>query len=132
MILAYWNNLSVFDWGIIIYGILLFLGHIVLFFAHCTSDKIWANQGIKVRQEILLMLSELLPLLGLLGTVLALLYTFQGIETVSDGNIDIGQIIRNFAPALTTTASGIICLIPNLLLNALLWWSVPDECKQGV
>ena len=33
--------------------------------------------------------------------------------------------VQDFAPALTTTANGLFFLIPNLLINALVWLSLP-------
>lgn len=61
--------------------------------------------------------TELLPLLGILGTVLALLLTLNNLGTVS--TFDVRQVTRDFAPALSTTVSGLVFAIINMLLNAL-------------
>lgn len=53
--------------------------------------------------------TDLLPLLGLLGTALAILNTFFGLS----GTPDSSEIVANFAPALTTTVSGIGFAIVN-------------------
>ena len=131
MLRVYWNHLGTFDYIIWAFGIILLLVQANIWFAR-SRRKLWATQGLKHRQQILLTFSELLPLLGLLGTVLALLETFQNMKPLSEGNIDITNIIQSFTPALTTTASGIIFLIPNLFINALLWWHIPDDLKEGV
>ena len=56
--------------------------------------------------------TDLLPLLGLLGTALAILNTFFGLS----GTPDSSEIVANFAPALTTTVSGIGFAIVNTFL----------------
>lgn len=61
--------------------------------------------------------AELLPLLGILGTVLALLMTLTNIGTATV--FDIKQVAADFAPALSTTVSGISFAVINLVLNGL-------------
>ncbi|TWT80653.1 MotA/TolQ/ExbB proton channel family protein [Planctomycetes bacterium CA13] len=51
------------------------------------------------------------PLLGLLGTVASLLVTFAGIK----GNHVTSNIIADFAPGLTSTVSGLLCSLANLV-----------------
>ena len=63
---------------------------------------------------------DALPLIGLLGTVGALLVTFSGM----DSGIAIGEIIHRFAPGLTSTVSGLLLAISNLAFLNL--WLLPE------
>ena len=67
--------------------------------------------------------------MGLLGTVQALLFTFKAFGAEEgDAVMTMAQMktfVQDFAPALTTTANGLFFLIPNLLINALIWFSLP-------
>lgn len=56
------------------------------------------------------------PLLGLLGTVASLLVTFAGMKGPQLST----NIIADFAPGLTSTVSGLICSIANLVVFHLL------------
>ena len=62
------------------------------------------------------MFFELFPLLGLLGTVDGLLNTFKDVKLNAETGFDISSMLGKFAPALTSTVSGIIALIMNLIL----------------
>lgn len=62
------------------------------------------------------MFFELFPLLGLLGTVFGLLNTFKNVKLNSETGLDIGNMLGDFAPALTSTVSGIIALMINLFV----------------
>jgi len=53
---------------------------------------------------------ELLPSFGLLGTVLSILTTLKGMSNISNFK----EIASSLAPALTTTATGLIMLIANI------------------
>lgn len=55
--------------------------------------------------------AEWFPLLGLLGTVAAILQTFGGMT----GNITPQQIIARYAPAITATGSGLFMALLNIL-----------------
>jgi biopolymer transport protein ExbB/TolQ len=74
---------------------------------------------------VLLSLTELLPILGLLGTVLSLMATFQSFQTSADETPNLAETLRNFAPALSATCSGLLMIGPNLVMNALLWLATP-------
>jgi hypothetical protein len=50
-------------------------------------------------------------MLGLLGTVGGILQTFTGVT----GGMAPDQIIRNYAPAITATGSGLFCALINIL-----------------
>jgi hypothetical protein len=55
--------------------------------------------------------AEWFPMLGLLGTVGGILQTFAG----ATGGMAPDQIIRNYAPAITATGSGLFCALINIL-----------------
>lgn len=55
--------------------------------------------------------AEWFPLLGLLGTVAAILQTFGSMS----GNITPQEIIRKYAPAITATGSGLFMALLNIL-----------------
>jgi hypothetical protein len=60
--------------------------------------------------------AEWFPLLGLLGTVAAILQTFSGITTFTPQ-----EIIKNYAPAITATGSGLFMALVNIFPS----WMVP-------
>lgn len=113
MFSAYWNYMNLFDYGIWILGVLIICRGWSLCAAR--TNKKWAHDKEEYGKkcERVFMFTQILPLLGLLGTVLALLVTFKGFD---GAEIDPGKIISDFAPALTTTASGIITLVLCILL----------------
>jgi len=55
--------------------------------------------------------AEWFPLLGLLGTVAGILQTFAG----TTGNVTPAEVIRNYAPAITATGSGLLMALLNIL-----------------
>jgi hypothetical protein len=55
--------------------------------------------------------AEWFPLLGLLGTVAAILQTFSSIT----GTVTPQEIIRKYAPAITATGSGLFMALLNIL-----------------
>ncbi len=55
--------------------------------------------------------AEWFPMLGLLGTVGGILQTFTNVT----GGMAPDQIIRNYAPAITATGSGLFCALINIL-----------------
>lgn len=74
-----------------------------------------AKQRLQLRYALLLRVASLavdgLPMLGLLGTVGALLVTFAGIG----GGPIRSNVIADFAPGLTTTISGLFWALANLV-----------------
>lgn len=69
------------------------------------------NRALVVRR-ISGVVTDILPLLGLFGTVAALLVTFANIGPA----VAPSEIIANFAPGLTTTVSGLIWAVVNLVV----------------
>ncbi len=55
--------------------------------------------------------AEWFPLLGLLGTVAGILQTFAG----TTGSVTPAEVIRNYAPAITATGSGLLMALLNIL-----------------
>jgi hypothetical protein len=60
--------------------------------------------------------AEWFPLLGLLGTVAAIMKTFSGIQVNSAA-----EVIKNYAPAMTATGSGLFMALINIFPT----WMVP-------
>ncbi len=81
------------------------------------------NHRAAVARRIGGVVTDILPLLGLFGTVAALLVTFANIgPTVAPS-----EIIANFAPGLTTTVSGLVWAVVNLVVLQTLF--VPAQNK---
>jgi hypothetical protein len=104
---------SPFDWVILALGAFLFAMQTVLAwkalrwqetsFDH-RPDK-WLNN--------LAQAAEWFPLLGLIGTVAAILQTFSSITPGSNPTPQ--EIIRKYAPAITATGSGLFMALMNIL-----------------
>lgn len=58
------------------------------------------------------------PLMGLLGTVMGMLTTFQGIAS-SGGNQTVDMVASGISTALITTQTGLMIALPGLFLNML-------------
>ena len=123
------HDFTYLDWAIVGFGSVLLIAHLFLFLAVVSADSAGPHPRLRRTQEYLLLLSELLPLLGLLGTVQALLFTFKAFGAEEENTVmtmaQMKTFVQDFAPALTTTANGLFFLIPNLLVNALAWFSLP-------
>lgn len=124
---VYWNTVreSGIDWFILIWGSMLIAAHLVGLLARWRSSSTVAMQRLERYRTVLLSMTELLPILGLLGTVLSLMATFQGFQTSADESPNLVETMRTFAPALSATCSGLLMIGPNLVLNALMWLATP-------
>jgi biopolymer transport protein ExbB/TolQ len=81
-------------------------------------------------RTVCLLLTELLPVLGLLGTVFSLMFTFKTFQVATAGDApDLSQMVQAFAPAMSTTISGLLMIVPNLVLNAILGLACPTPEK---
>jgi MotA/TolQ/ExbB proton channel family len=108
---------SPIDWLILGLGSLLFLSQIVLAWKalHWRDDDFdesadrWLNH--------LAGAAEWFPLLGLIGTVAAILQTFSSIGAPGASAADTmpKEIIRKYAPAITATGSGLFMALMNIL-----------------
>jgi biopolymer transport protein ExbB/TolQ len=71
-----------------------------------------SREGWMALQRIMTVVTDLFPLMGLLGTALAILNTFMNLS----GPVDPSSVVANFAPGLTTTISGIFWALVNTSL----------------
>lgn len=132
---AYWQTVitNPLDWVILVLGLLLIVAHAVGLVGRFHGRRVLFVQDLDRYRTFCLLLSELLPVLGLLGTVFSLMYTFKTFQVAASGEApDLSQMVRTFAPAMSTTISGLMMIGPNLVLNAILWLACPTAEKgQG-
>ena len=129
---AYWQTVwtSPFDWVILISGLLLILAHLVGLVGHYEGSLVLFVQYLDRYRTVCLLLTELLPVLGLLGTVFSLMFTFKTFQVSTAGDApDLSQMVQAFAPAMSTTISGLLMIVPNLVLNAILGLACPTPEK---
>ncbi|MDR2344961.1 MAG: MotA/TolQ/ExbB proton channel family protein [Planctomycetaceae bacterium] len=117
----YFEFISGWDWIIISYGIFLALFQLFAIFMRYNSKRVFFVQNLGQIQASCLQWTELLPVLGLIGTVIAMLSTFAEFSVTHGEGVDIAVIIRRFAPAMTTTLSGLFMVVLNLPLNQILF-----------
>jgi hypothetical protein len=102
---------SPFDWFILALGAALFLMQIMLAWRALQ----WRGEGFDERPDrwlsSLAQAAEWFPLLGLLGTVAAILQTFGSFT----GAVTPQEVIRKYAPAITATGSGLFMALLNIL-----------------
>jgi hypothetical protein len=129
---AYWQTVltSPIDWVILISGLLLIVAHLVGLVGHYEGSLVLFVQYLDRYRTVCLLLTELLPVLGLLGTVFSLMYTFKTFQVTTAGDApDLSQMVQAFAPAMSTTISGLGMIVPNLVLNAILGLACPTPEK---
>jgi biopolymer transport protein ExbB/TolQ len=130
--ILYYILFSPFDWAIWGFGIWIAVRHWK--FIRGNYSPIQKGK----ERDRLAYYAEFLPLFGLAGTVIGLFYTLHIIGNAtpqdttaainaSGGTIDPREVIKSFAPALSTTFSGMLWLIINLYLNAKLDKQIPKE-----
>jgi hypothetical protein len=104
---------SYIDWIILGLGSVFFLLQAVLGFRALR----WQEREFNNRPDALLQriyqAAEWFPLLGLLGTVASIMQTFAAVG--DQASVAQREIIRLYAPALTTTASGLLMAFLNIL-----------------
>lgn len=127
---AYWHYISAFDWIILSVGTVLMLFQLVAIILRCISSKVFFIQQLGRIQSACLQWTELLPVLGLIGTVLAMLNTFSAFDVTQEGGVNVVEIIKRFAPAMTTTLSGLFMVVVNLPLNQLLYLLIPRDINR--
>jgi hypothetical protein len=110
------------DWLILSLGSLLFVSQIILAWRAMRSSDGEFNEGADRWLNHLASAAEWFPLLGLIGTVAAILQTFSSIGAPGATAADTvpKEIIRKYAPAITATGSGLFMA----LLNILPTWTV--------
>jgi flagellar motor component MotA len=129
---AYWQTVwtSPFDWVILIFGVFLIVLHLVGLVGHYEGSLVLFVQYLDRYRTVCLLLTELLPVLGLLGTVFSLMFTFKTFQVATAGDTpDLSQMVQAFAPAMSTTISGLLMIVPNLVLNAILGLACPTPEK---
>ena len=112
---GYLEYLSWYDRIILTLGGMAILTQVV-FYAMYVLKIAGFDRAVMKWLDWLSMFFELFPLLGLLGTVFGLLNTFKNVKLNSETGLDIGNMLGDFAPALTSTVSGIIALMFNLFV----------------
>ena len=104
---------SPIDWVIIALGLTLFATQTVL----AWKAMRWADGGFDERPDKwlthLAQAAEWFPLLGLLGTVAAILQTFGSLAPGTQPTPQ--EIIKKYAPAITATGSGLFMALANIL-----------------
>jgi hypothetical protein len=123
---------SPFDWVIFVLGAALVVLHLVGLYGRFYLRWVLFVQKLNRYRSLLLAGTELLPVLGLAGTVFSLMATFSQFKTAADRPPDLAVILNAFAPALSATLSGLLWIMPNLLLNALLWYYCPPARGEEV
>ncbi len=100
---------SAIDWLILSFGALLFVAQTVLVWKALQ----WRGDNFDERPDPwlthLALAAEWFPLLGLLGTVAAILQTFNSPDFAPQ------EIIKRYAPAITATGSGLFMALVNIL-----------------
>lgn len=125
---AYWATASSnpLDCLILFLGVVLVVLHILGFVGHWFGKYVLFVQDLDRYRVSLLSFVELLPLLGLLGTTCSLMLTFKTFQVGSQGETpDLSQMVAAFAPAMSTTISGLGMTVVNLSFNAVLHWLCP-------
>lgn len=108
---------SPIDWVILGFGSLLFISQIMI----AWRAMRWVGTGFDESQDRWLnhlsSAAEWFPLLGLIGTVAAILQTFSFIGDPAAGNKQVNprEIIERYAPAITATGSGLFMALMNIL-----------------
>ncbi len=106
-------NESPFDWVILGLGAFLFVLQSIL----AWKALRWQDTSFDKRPDKWLInlaqAAEWFPLLGLIGTVAAILQTFSSITPGSNPTPQ--EIIRKYAPAITATGSGLFMALMNIL-----------------
>lgn len=104
---------SYLDWVILAVGLSFFFVQLAL--AYWALQ--WQERGFDQRPDPFLQrlhqAADWFPLLGLFGTVAAILQTFAAIGM--QDNVPQREIIRLYAPALTATGSGLLMAFVNLI-----------------
>ena len=108
---------SPIDWLILSLGGVLFVSQIILAWRALR----WRGDDFDERTDRwlnhLATAAEWFPLLGLIGTVAAILQTFSslGAPGVTPEQVSPRAIIGNYAPAITATGSGLFMALMNIL-----------------
>lgn len=100
------------DWLILGLGFSLFTAQILLSWQALRWEGMKFNERPDRWLTHLATAAEWFPLLGLIGTVAAILQTFYAIDSQHPNT---REIIRSYAPAITATGSGLFMALINIL-----------------
>ncbi|MGE0434903.1 MAG: MotA/TolQ/ExbB proton channel family protein [Planctomycetota bacterium] len=112
----WYQSISQLDAVIIAFGCVLLLIHVYILAAAVRVRRPITHSRLVGLLRFGSFGTELLPLLGIIGTVLALLLTLTDLG--NSATFDVRRVATNFAPALSTTVSGLVFAIVNLIVNA--------------
>jgi hypothetical protein len=104
---------SPIDWLILTLGTILFVAQTILAWRALRWREVSFDERADKWLENLAQAAEWFPLLGLIGTVAAILQTFSSITPGS--NPSPAEIIHKYAPAITATGSGLFMAFINIL-----------------
>jgi hypothetical protein len=107
----YLSHLTYLDWAILGLGAGLFAVQTLLAYQAMRWRGESFDESVDPWLNRLAQSSEWFPLLGLIGTVAAILQTFSSIT----GPTPQAKIIQMYAPALTATGSGLLMALLNIL-----------------
>lgn len=82
-----------------------------------TADEI---PGLQVRVSYLAAIANIVTLIGLLGTIVGLITSFQAVSDVADPTAKQEMLARGISIAMQTTAAGIAVAIPSLAAHSIL------------
>jgi hypothetical protein len=102
---------STIDWVILGLGVALFLLQLRLSWRAMQWKETGFDERAETQLSHLAQAAEWFPLLGLLGTVAGILQTFHAIRP----DITQQEVINQYAPAITATASGLLMALLNIL-----------------
>jgi hypothetical protein len=123
---------SPLDWLILSFGVALIAAQAIGIVMRFHGKRVLFVQHLEHYRTFCLLLTELLPVLGLLETALSLMYTFKSFQGGSGGQEpDLAQMIHSFSPAISGTISGLLMVVPNLLLNGVMWLACAPAEKGG-
>ncbi len=83
--------------------------------------RIRLDAGVSRHVRTILILAAVAPLLGLLGTVTGMIYTFDVISIFGTGNAR--ALAGGISEALITTQSGLVIAVPGMIVGGLLYRS---------
>ncbi len=92
--------------------------------ADAVEPRLLTDLGEQLSQKLersvrtILVLAQTAPLLGLIGTVMGMITTFDVIHALGSGNLQ--ELSRGISQALVTTQGGLLVAIPGLVIGALL------------
>jgi biopolymer transport protein ExbB len=85
--------------------------------------------ALRGRLPLLATLAGLLPLMGLLGTVLGMVQTFKALQATGLGDLD--RLAEGISQALITTQAGLVVALPILLMHRVLAAAIDRHIERA-